>query len=73
MTDAEKLARARSVFLETSVLIYYIEAHTQYEPIVAPVIDAMDAATKVGFSSHIALFEVLTKPFELGRKDLQDR
>jgi predicted nucleic acid-binding protein len=73
MTEPEKLAGARSVFLETSVLIYYIESHPKYASLVAPVIDALDQGTKVAFSSYVALFEVLTKPFELGRQDLIDR
>ena len=73
MTAAQTLAAARTVFLETSVLIYFIESHPTFASLVAPVFEGMDGGTKVGISSQITLFEVLTKPFELGRADLVDR
>lgn len=69
----EVLSGASSVFLETSVLIYYIEEHAEFFPAVAEVVDAVDRGEKSAISSHVALFEVLSKPFELGRDDLVQR
>ena len=65
-----ELAHARVVFLETSVVIYYVEAHPVFSPPIRELFEAIDRGEKSGVSSYVTLYEVLTKPFEVGRDDL---
>ena len=58
------------VALDTAPLIYYMEEHPQYLPLVEPVIDAIDAGTITAYTSTVTLLEVLTKPLQEGDQAL---
>lgn len=64
---------AKTVFLDTAPLIYFIEGHSVYHPILAPLFDFND---KAGFSfvaSTITLLEVLVKPIREGKIAIADQ
>ena len=57
---------SKSVFLDTAPLIYFIEGHSSYQPILSHFFDFND---KGGFSlvtSSVTLLEVLVKPLREG-------
>lgn len=62
-----------SVFIDTAPIIYYIEAHPQYGPIVKDVVHSFQTGSIAAFSSVIALTEVLPKPVEAGDEKLAGR
>ncbi len=58
----EPLARVSTLVLDSAPLIYYIEEEPRYLPLLAPLIDAIDAEKIICYASTIALLEVLVKP-----------
>jgi predicted nucleic acid-binding protein len=70
MSLAEELARIPSVFIDTAPIIYYIEAHPQYGPLVSDIVKAFQSGKLLAFSSVITLAEVLPKPIEAGNETL---
>ncbi|MCB0209695.1 MAG: type II toxin-antitoxin system VapC family toxin [Anaerolineae bacterium] len=56
---------------DTAPLIYYIELNPDYVDAMREIIRRLDAGVVRGYSSSLTLTEVLTKPIELGRTDLQ--
>lgn len=73
MSLADVLSEARSVFLDTAPVIYYIEAHSEFGPIVRQVIDQCRGGRLVAYSSVVTLAEVLPKPVEAGNERLARR
>ena len=59
-----------SVFIDTAPIIYYIEAHPQYGPIVKDLFHSIQTGKVAAFSSVITLTEVLPKPVEAGDERL---
>ena len=57
-----ELENVSKIALDTAALIYYIEMHPTYLPLVEPTIDAMDRSEVVGITSTITLVEVLVLP-----------
>lgn len=58
---------SKTVFLDTAPLIYFIEGHSTYQPILSRLFDFND---KGGFSlatSSVTLIEVLVKPLREGQ------
>jgi predicted nucleic acid-binding protein len=70
MSLDEELARIPSVFIDTAPIIYYIEAHPQYGPLVSDIVKAFQSGKLMAFSSVITLAEVLPKPIEAGNETL---
>jgi predicted nucleic acid-binding protein len=70
MTLSDELARIRSVFIDTAPIIYYIEAHPQYGPLVTEIVTAFQSGMLNAVSSVITLVEVLPKPIEAGNETL---
>ena len=70
MTLSDELARVRSVFIDTAPVIYYIEAHPLYGPLVQDIVAAFQSGRLSAFSSVITLVEVLPKPIEAGNEAL---
>ena len=70
MSLADELARIPSVFIDTAPIIYYIEAHPQYGPLVSDIVKAFQSGKLMAFSSVITLVEVLPKPSEAGNETL---
>jgi len=70
MTLSAELAQIRSVFIDTAPIIYYIEAHPRYGPLVSHIVAALQSGRLTAFSSVITLVEVLPKPIEAGNEAL---
>jgi hypothetical protein len=70
MTLSDELVQIHSIFLDTAPIIYYIEAHPQYGPLVADIVAACQWWKLNAFSSVITLAEVLPKPIEAGNEAL---
>lgn len=56
------LSDIKHLYLDTAPLIYFIERHETYLPIVREVIRDIDQGNFKGFSSTLTLTEVLTHP-----------
>ena len=63
---------ARLAF-DTSPIIYFIEAHPRYDSLVTEVFRHLDRRLMVGFTSVIALAEVLVFPSRTGNEELRAR
>jgi predicted nucleic acid-binding protein len=70
MTLSEELSQFHSIFIDTAPIIYYIEAHPQYGPLVKDVVAAFQSGILNAFSSVITIVEVLPKPIEAGNEIL---
>jgi predicted nucleic acid-binding protein len=51
-------------------LIYFIEQHAEYAPVLRPVFRLIDDGEVEAHASVISLIEVLVRPFALGQTDL---
>jgi predicted nucleic acid-binding protein len=67
----DTLKGVRKLFLDTAPVVYYVEKHPRYLPVVQPVFDCMDAGELVAVTSPVTLAECLVKPIELGLDELQ--
>jgi len=70
MTLADELAKIKTVFIDTAPIIYYIEAHPHFGPLVKVIVDSLQSGNINAFSSVITLMEVLPKPIESGNDSL---
>lgn len=66
MTIAGELSRASSLFIDTAPIIYYIEAHSQFGPLVKEIFESFLRGRISAYSSVLTLTEVLPKPIEAG-------
>lgn len=57
----------KTVFLDTAPLIYFIEGHSVYKPVLAPLFTFNDQSGFVFVTSTITLLEVLVKPLREGK------
>jgi predicted nucleic acid-binding protein len=64
MTLTEELTQAHSIFIDTAPIIYYIEGHQRYGPIVREVVRSFHTGALYAYSSVLTLTEVLPKPIE---------
>jgi len=69
ITLSQQLDTVQRLFLDTAPIIYYVEKHPRYFPVVRPVFDRMDAGTLVGVASPITLAECLVHPYRMGHAD----
>lgn len=58
------------IAFDTNCLIYYIERHGQFSPIVKPLFQAIEGGTLFGVTSTVTLTEVLTLPLKKGLSEL---
>ncbi len=72
-TIAERLRRARRVHFDSMTLIYLMERHPAYGPLVREAFTLVDTGRCAGLTSLITLLEVLVKPFRDGRDDLAQK
>lgn len=70
MTLSKELSRVNTLFIDTPPVIYYIEAHPQFGPLVKEIVDLFQSGGVAAFSSVLTLTEVLSKPIEAGDEDL---
>ncbi|GBC86430.1 hypothetical protein HRbin12_00419 [bacterium HR12] len=67
------LREARVLYLDTAPLIYAIEDHPTFGPVVGQVLEAVDVGRVRAVSSTLALAEILVQPYRRGRADLVAR
>lgn len=64
MNISKALKEIQTVFLDTAPVIYFIEAHPQFGPLVKKVVELMNENRIQAFTSVLTLAEVLSKPVE---------
>jgi predicted nucleic acid-binding protein len=70
MTLTSSLAQYRNVFIDTSPIIYFLEAHPLFGPPAKEIFTALQNGTFVASTSVLTLTEVLVKPVERGDLNL---
>jgi predicted nucleic acid-binding protein len=70
VTLSEELSLIKSIFIDTAPVIYYIEAHPRFGPLVKEVVNAFQSGNLSAYSSVITLVEVLPKPIASGDERL---
>ncbi|MEW6608538.1 MAG: PIN domain-containing protein [bacterium] len=70
MNISHEFEQINTIFIDTAPIIYYIEAHSQFGPLVKEVVTSFLSERLVAFSSVITLTEVLSKPVEVGDEKL---
>jgi predicted nucleic acid-binding protein len=65
------LAGITRLAFDTSPIIYFVEAHPQYDALVTAVFERVASGALAGFTSVITLCEVLIQPLRLGDVHLQ--
>ena len=73
MILSEALGEIKTIFLDTAPVIYFIEAHHQFGPMVKQVIELMNENRIHAFTSVLTLSEVLPKPVEMGNNELAEK
>ncbi len=73
MILSEALGEIKTIFLDTAPVIYFIEAHHQFGPLVRQVIELMNENRIQAFTSVLTLSEVLPKPVETGNDELAEK
>ena len=58
------------VVIDTAPIIYFIEEHPTYLPVVLPFFEALDQQTVSGATSTITLIEVLIQPLRQNKRNL---
>jgi len=66
MNLADDLDHIGILFIDTAPIIYYIEAHPEFGPLVKEVVDSFQAERLRAFSSVVTIAEVLPKPIAAG-------
>jgi predicted nucleic acid-binding protein len=73
MILSEALGEIKTIFLDTAPIIYFIEAHHQFGPLVQQVVKLMNENRVEAFTSVLTLAEVLPKPVETGNDELAEK
>jgi predicted nucleic acid-binding protein len=73
MILSEVLGPIKTIFLDTAPIIYFIEAHDQFGPLVKQVVEFMNENRIQAFTSVLTLSEVLPKPVETGNDELTEK
>ncbi len=73
MILSEALGKIKTIFLDTAPIIYFIEAHHEFGPLVKQVVELMNANRIQAFTSVLTLSEVLPKPVETGNDELAEK
>ncbi len=71
ITIETALADITKLGLDTVPIIYFVEAHPQYDALVTQIFQRIDDGELVGVTSVITLTEVLTQPLQHGASNLQ--
>jgi len=66
-----RLQGVRRLFLDTAPVIYFVEQHPQYFPLVREVFEQLRNTPLIGLVSPITLAECLVQPYRLGQTELQ--
>ena len=73
MNFSETIEKIKTIFLDTAPVIYFIEAHDQFGPLVRQVVEWMNENRIQAFTSVLTLSEVLPKPVETGNDELVEK
>ena len=73
MILSDKLDNLETVFLDTAPIIYYIEAHPQFGPLVKEIVNCFQSGKLKAYSSVVTIVEVLPKPVENGNVKLAEK
>ncbi len=73
MILTDELENLETVFLDTAPIIYYIEAHPQFGPLVKEIVNCFQSGKLKAYSSVVTLVEVLPKPVEHGNVNLTEQ
>jgi predicted nucleic acid-binding protein len=68
---SEALEGVARLFLDTAPVIYYLEKHPRYAPIVRYIFDRIDDGSVSAVASPVTLAECLVAPYRLGLTELQ--
>lgn len=71
MNLTDSLQGVTRLFLDTAPVIYFVERHPQYFPLVRVVFDHILSGSLVGVASPVTLAECLVQPYRLGQTGLQ--
>ncbi len=71
MTLPEPLQTHARLFLDSAPVVYYVERHPLFSPLLAPIFQAIDTGTLTAVTSPITLAECLIVPCRLGLTPLQ--
>ena len=70
---SEEVEKLGCVFIDTAPIIYYIEAHQLFGPMMKEVVGILEARGIKTLSSVVTITEVLPRPVKAGRKDLVEK
>jgi predicted nucleic acid-binding protein len=73
MILSDELDNLETVFLDTAPIIYYIEAHPQFGPLVKEIVNCFQSGKLKAYSSVVTIAEVLPKPVENGNVKLAEK
>ncbi len=64
------LKKHRSIAIDTSAFIYFVEGHPRYFPLCEKLFSAIETGKHRAFTSTLTLLEVLVQPYRLKRDDI---
>jgi hypothetical protein len=70
MDLSDKLSKVHSIFIDTAPIIYFVEGHPQFGPLLKTIFSYFHSNGCQMYSSAITLTEVLPKPVQTGNKKL---
>ena len=70
MNLSDELLKVNTLFIDTAPIIYYIEAHPRYGPLIKDAVSFFEKGKIKVYTSVITLTEVISKPIEKGDKKL---
>lgn len=71
MNITDSLQGVTRLFLDTAPVIYFVERHPQYFPLVRVVFELLRDGSVMGVASPVTLAECLVQPYRLGQTQLQ--
>jgi predicted nucleic acid-binding protein len=73
MGTIEKLLcqlHGRHVYLDTNILIYFLDKNPDYFPVAAAVIESIESGSIAGYTGDAVIAEILVKPYQSGNIEL---
>jgi predicted nucleic acid-binding protein len=70
LTLAQKLAELKSIFIDTAPVIYHIEAHPEYGPLMKDIVKRIQSGNLIAYTTVVTITEVLPKPVSLHKEEL---
>jgi len=66
-TIEQQLIGHNLVGLDTSIFIYHLEAHAQYQPLTSIILSAVQVGQVQGITSIVTLMELTVRPWQLAQ------